>query len=191
MKALRDSSSVEDREANSRRAQKRKHRFRGFFTFLVVLSVAFMGGSYVASRYCTLLQVDGNNMENTLQAGDIVTSRKNAEIARGDIVALERDNAMMIRRVLAVAGDRVNIAADGKVYVNDQAIDEPYLLSEGTDGGDETYPMVIAEGQVFVAGDNRVISLDSRNSDVGTISVSEILGVVEYRVWPIDRIGQP
>jgi signal peptidase I len=190
MQAVRNGSGVEEREVVPRRINRRKKWFRGGFTFLVILAVAFMCGSYVSTHYYTLLQIYGNSMEDTLQAGDVVTCRKNAEVAQGDIVAFRRDDALMIRRVIAVAGDRISIPEDGKVYVNDNPIDEPYLLVNGTDGGDETYPMIVPEGQVFVAGDNRVVSIDSRNSDVGTISLTEIIGVAEIRVWPIHRIGQ-
>jgi signal peptidase I len=169
--------------------KRRGKRFRWLAILLLILAVAFMGGSYITSRYFTLLYVTSNGMENTLQAGDVVGCRNDAPVARGDIVAFERDSALMMKRVIAVAGDEVQITESGKVLVNGTEISEPYLYAAVTDAGDETYPLTVPDGEVFVAGDNRAMSLDSRNKAVGTISLREIIGVAALRIWPVYRIG--
>jgi signal peptidase I len=155
----------------------------------IILAVAFMCGSYLSSKYFVLISVSSNEMENTLLAGDTVGCERNAAAQRGDIVAFGIENVMMLKRVIAVGGDVVDISDTGKVLVNGSEIAETYLSSTYTDGGNVTYPLTVPGGEVFVAGDNRVVSTDSRNEAVGTIPVGQIVAVARMRVWPFYRIS--
>lgn len=132
--------------------------------------------------------VEGSSMHPTLESGDrlIVTklSYKFKQPQRGDIVVFKNpDNPRVnyIKRVIGVEGDTVEIR-DGKVYVNGQALVEPYI-AEPTMG---EYPRtVVPEGTIFVMGDNRNFSRDSRNSHVGFIPMQNIIGKAKIRIWPV------
>jgi len=130
--------------------------------------------------------VEGSSMHPTLESGDrlIVTklSYKFKQPQRGDIVVFKNpDNPRVnyIKRVIGVEGDTVEI---GNVYVNGKALIEPYI-AEPTMGD---YPRtVVPEGTIFVMGDNRNFSRDSRNSHVGFIPMQNIIGKAKIRIWPV------
>ncbi|HML47014.1 MAG TPA: signal peptidase I, partial [Clostridia bacterium] len=103
-------------------------------------------------------------------------------------IAFEREGALLIKRVIAMEGDQVSIGFEGKVSINGVEIEEGYLSSEGPGSGDVVYPVVVPAGRVFVMGDNRNVSVDSRNSSVGMLSVEEVIGCVKALVWPTERI---
>jgi signal peptidase I len=95
----------------------------------------------------------------------------------------------MLKRVIAVAGDQISITLDGTVYLNGVAINEEYLTIAASSGGDVSYALTIPEGKVFVIGDYRGDCIDRRDSVLGMVSSSEIVGTVEARVWPVERAG--
>ncbi len=155
----------------------------------ILLAVAFMCGSYLSTRYFTLITVGSNEMENTLLAGDVVGCERNAKAERGDIVAFKKENALMLKRVIAVGGDVVDISEAGKVLVNGNELNETYLSTNYTQNGTETYPLTVPQGEVFVAGDNRAVATDSRSKAVGTIPTEAIVAVARMKIWPLYRIG--
>jgi len=174
-------------EALRSRSRKKSHWLAAL---TLMLAIAFMCGSYVETRYFTLMYVSTNGMENTLQAGDIVGCLRSAQVTRGDIVTFQRGDALMLKRVVAVGGDVVDITQEGKLTVNGAETSETYLTTDYTDGGDTAYPLTVPEGEVFVVGDNRAVSVDSRNAAVGTVAVQEILTVAKIRIWPIFRFSR-
>jgi signal peptidase I len=92
--------------------------------------------------------------------------------------------------VIAGEGDWVDMDQDGTVYVNNEKLEEPYL-TDGTDYGDTniTFPYQVPEGKIFVMGDNRDVSIDSRNTAVGCVSDEQVVGRIVFRVWPFREIG--
>lgn len=126
--------------------------------------------------------VDGNSMCNTLQNGDIlVYSRLNRQAGRGDVVALSLPSGeYYVKRVCAVAGDTVDIR-DGELYVNGEKETAGYVLGPTlAESLSLTYPYVVEEGHVFVLGDNRPESVDSRY--FGAVNLSQITGVIKLRL---------
>ena len=132
----------------------------------------------------------------TLVRGDYLIinrmSYKFGEPKRGDIIVFESDlqqddgtNKDLVKRVIGVSGDTVKIK-DSKVYVNGKELNEPYIHNEVTEGDIDT---IVPENSVFVLGDNREISLDSRYEQVGFINESDILGKVFVRLYPFNKIG--
>ena len=124
-----------------------------------------------------------SNLFYTPEKGDIVViSRTNQHLADGE--SLEP----LIKRVIALEGDTVDLR-DGKVYVNDEKIDEPYLeeyqVTEPRGYSGIAFPAEVPEGCVFVLGDNRAVSKDSRSADVGMVDSHYILGKAVVRVWPL------
>lgn len=126
-----------------------------------------------------------------------------SEPKRGEVVVFHAlEDADYIKRVIAVGGDKVRVDGDD-VYVNEQIIDEPYLkeqleraqlsgllynVSLNFHSDDGTSSVLVPEGTVFVLGDNRPRSKDSRSADVGFVNVNEIVGRADAIFWPFDRI---
>jgi signal peptidase I len=136
--AIRYRPTLRELEAELKRIRRRKNRFRWLKILILLLATAFVGGSYITNTFWTLMNVSGSSMEGTLRAGDVVVCQLNTQFRRGDIVAFERDGVLMLKRVIAVAGDQISITLDGTVYLNGVAINEEYLTIAASSGG--TYP---------------------------------------------------
>ena len=83
----------------------------------------------------------------------------------------------------------MDITADGTVYVNNVAIDEPYLSDRAYGETNIEFPYQVPESRVFVMGDHRSVSIDSRNTAVGCVASEQIVGKIVFRVWPLELIG--
>lgn len=133
--------------------------------------------------------VNGDSMNPTLQSGDWLTvSAITDEVETGDIVVITQPNSLnepLIKRVIAKGGDTVNIDfIEGTVTVNGKILHEPYIAEKTEISGDYVYPLEIPEGFIFVMGDNRNNSLDSRFRTIGLIDERYVLGVAETRIYP-------
>lgn len=155
-------------------------------TMLVVAAVAVL----IANLWLPVLQVTGASMYPTLEEGQVLLANKGSSLDTGDIIAFYYNNKILVKRVIAVAGDWVYIAEDGTVYVNDIAIDEPYLTDKAFGNCNIEMPYQVPESQIFVMGDHRSVSLDSRNTTIGCISEEQILGKVYYCLWPVNSFGK-
>ncbi len=140
-----------------------------------------------------IVGVVGDSMNPTLQSGEwLATKAINTTINRGDIVIVTQPNDInepLVKRVIAVGGDTIDIDFNrGDVKVNGEILDEPYIKELTHRPGDFNGPVTIPEGYVFVMGDNRNDSLDSRFNSVGFIDERYILGVAEFRFYPFDSL---
>lgn len=134
--------------------------------------------------------VDGSSMVPTLHDGDWMAVRSIVtEVKRGDIVIITQPwdrNVPIVKRVIAVSGDVVNIDFNlHEVYVNGEKLNEPYINEPTALSYDMQFPLTVDEGKVFVMGDNRNDSLDSRSSRIGLIDERYIFGKAEVRLHPI------
>ena len=137
--------------------------------------------------------VQGDSMEPTLHDGDWLAVSALSSASRGDVVILTQPNSMdkpLVKRVIAMGGEEVNIDfVSHVVTVDGKVLDEPYIAAVTEESGDVQFPLVVPKGHVFVMGDNRNNSLDSRFSVVGCIDEEYILGVAKYRVFPFNGLN--
>ncbi|MBR6115516.1 MAG: signal peptidase I [Oscillospiraceae bacterium] len=156
------------------------------FTLITVSAIAVL----VAVLLMPVLQIYGSSMNPTLSEGEIVLSLKGSDFKTGDIMAFYYNNNILVKRVIAGAGDWVDIAEDGTVYVNNVALDEPYLIDKAYGETNIELPYQVPESRVFVMGDHRSVSIDSRNTAVGCVAEEQIVGKIVFRVWPLKLIGK-
>jgi len=155
------------------------------YTLITVAAVAVL----VAMLWLPVLQIYGTSMTPTLQEGEIVFSVKHSDFASGDIVAFYYNNKILVKRVIGGPGDWIDIDADGTVYVNETALDEPYLEEKALGDCNIELPYQVPEGKIFVMGDHRSTSVDSRNTAVGCVGREQIVGKIVFRIWPLNRMG--
>lgn len=155
------------------------------YTLITVAAIAVL----IATLILPVFQIYGKTMNPTLDNGDIVVSVKTSNLKQGDIVAFYYNNSVLVKRVIATQGDWVSIDEDGMVTVNDEVLEEPYLIEKALGDTDLEYPYQVPDGKIFVMGDNRATSIDSRNSTVGCVAQEQVVGKILFRVWPLERMG--
>ena len=160
--------------------------FNTIGTLVVVAAAAIL----VANLWLPILQVTGTSMSPTLQEGQVLMASKGHDYKTGDVIAFNYNNKILVKRVIAMPGDWVNISEDGTVYVNDIAIDEPYLKEKALGDCNIELPYQVPESKIFVMGDNRSVSLDSRNTAIGCISEEQVVGRITFAIWPLSKISK-
>lgn len=143
----------------------------------------------IAVLLLPVLRIYGQSMNSTLVSGELVVSIKGTSFKTGDIIAFYYNNNILVKRVIANSGDWVDIDLDGNVYVNQQKIDEPYLKEKAFGEPTIDFPYQVPDERVFVLGDNRAVSIDSRHASIGCVTSEQIVGKIVFRVWPLNRLG--
>lgn len=152
---------------------------------IVAAAIATLISAYVIS----ILSVSSSSMAPTLYSGDKVICLKSAGYETGDVIAFYYNNRLLIRRVIAKEGQWVDIKEDGCVYVDDIKLEEPYITKNSLGRCDIDCPYQVPSGRVFVMGDNRGATIDSRNSEMGCIETEQIVGRIVIRFWPLGEFG--
>ena len=152
---------------------------------IVVAALAIL----VAMLFLPVLRIYGQSMNSTLMSGELVVSVKNAHFKTGDVIAFYYNNNILIKRAIATSGQWVDIDLNGNVYVDGKLIDEPYLEEKSFGEPDIDFPYQVPDERIFVLGDNRAVSVDSRNTSVGCVTSEQVVGKIVFRVWPLSRIG--
>ena len=163
----------------------RKTLVSTFSSLLVVAAIAVL----ISMLFLPVLRVTGSSMTPTLQNDQMVICNKNANFESGDIIAFYYNNKILLKRVIATSGQWVNMDPDGTVYVNDEVLDEPYVRTKAFGECDIQLPYQVPDNRIFVMGDHRAASIDSRTRPVGCIAEEYIIGKVVFRIWPMDSFG--
>lgn len=184
-----DDLETEDIETELKRV-KNKRRFQStlmstIYSLVVVAAIAVL----VSMLFLPVLQIYGTSMTPTLSDGDIAIAVKGSEFETGDVLAFYYNNKILIKRVIAGPGDWVDITEEGDVIVNDVTLVEPYINDKAFGETNIKLPYQVPEGRFFVMGDHRSVSIDSRNTSVGSVAQEQIVGKVVLRVWPLNQIS--
>ena len=163
---------------------KGRTRFRRTITVLVFLFITIVAASAaVAVFLMPVIRMSGKSMEPTYHDGDILVLLKSGSYKSGQICCVKWQNKLLIRRVIGMSGDVINIDESGNVDVNGYRLDEPYAVNQSLGECDLTFPYEVPEGKLFVLGDHRDTSVDSRSDLVGCVDPEQILGRVLFRIW--------
>lgn len=176
-------------EAELQRERYKRRYWRVLRSTVYALIVTAAVSVLVATLWLPILRIVGSSMTPTLNDGEIVVSMKGGKFTAGDLVSFYVGNKILIKRVIALPGQWVNIDEDGNVYVDEHPLNEPYLQEKALGICDLDLPYQVPEGHCFVMGDHRSTSVDSRSSAVGPISDEQIVGRIVFCIWPLADFG--
>ncbi len=166
--------------------ERNKIRFRrvvknAIYALIIVAAVSVL----IATLIFPVLQISGTSMEPTLSNGEIVVLVKTAKLKRGDLCGFSYSNKILIKRVIGLPGDEIFIDEEGNVTVNGEELKEPYITEKGFGECDIEFPFTVPENEFFLMGDQRITSIDSRNTVIGCIEHEQIIGKLFLKIWPL------
>ena len=175
-------------EKERRQYRWKKAYFKALSGTVRVLTMVAAVAALIATLVLPVLQIEGTSMEPTLKNGDIVLLTKTSSFDRGDICGFAWNNKILIKRVIGIPGDWIEIDANGTVYRNGERMDEPYAEQIPFGECDLEFPFQVPQEQYFVLGDMRESSIDSRNTLVGCVEKEQVIGKIFFRIWPLARM---
>ena len=176
-------------EAELRREQKKNRIIRVLRKTANTLMLAAAVSVLVATLLTPVLRILGHSMTPTLTEGQFVVSVKGSSFQQGDLVSFYIGNNLLVKRVIALPGDWVDIKADGTVLINGVELEEPYISEKAFGLCDLELPYQVPESKYFRMGDDRDISKDSRSSVIGCVARDQIVGKIVLRIWPLVEFG--
>ena len=177
--------SIEQVQAELIRINHRSKFKRTMISTISVLIVVAAVAVLISTLILPVVQVSGNSMEPTLTDGDILVTVRSDKIGYGDICCVSWQNKLLLKRIIGMPGDIINIDSNGNVYVNNVLTDEPYINEKSPGVSDIDFPFLVPDNKFFILGDRRESSVDSRNSAIGCIGKDQIVGHVLFKVWPL------
>lgn len=163
-----------------------KRRWRLFRNTVASLIVATATAVLITTLYVPVLRISGNSMDPTFKSGDIVVCVKASDFQAGDLCAFYWQNRLLLKRVIGMPGDSIVIDDQGAVSINGEQLEEPYVSQMSLGKCDLDFPYQVPSGSLFVLGDNRSLSSDSRCSQIGCVETNQIVGRVLFRIWPLN-----
>lgn len=181
--------SVSQMERELHREKYNKQYWRVLRSTIYILVIVAAVAVLVATLWLPVLQIYGDSMTPSLEEKDIVLSVKSQNYEQGDIIAFYYNNKILVKRVIAGSGQWVDIELDGTVFVDNEKLDEPYVSGKAIGDCNLALPYQVPESRIFVMGDHRSVSIDSRNTAVGCIADEQIVGKIVFQIWPINELG--
>ncbi len=172
------------------RIRYKRRYVRTLFSTIGALIAAAAATVLLSVLVFPVLRVTGKSMAPTLSEDQIIMCSKSSKADRGDVIAFYHNKKILIKRVIGLSGDVINIKEDGKVYVNGSPSDEPYAFLSAEGECDINLPYTVPTGRYFVMGDDRALSVDSRSSAVGCIAEENVIGRVTLRILPLSDAGR-
>ena len=176
-------------EAELKRLRYRHNFIKSVWSTVSSLIVVAAIAVIISTMLLPVLRVTGASMNPTLQNDEVLLCNKLSDIKQGDIIAFYYNNKVLIKRVIGLPGDTIDIAEDGTIYRNGEALEETYVSELALGEKDVETPITVPESRYFVCGDHRSISIDSRSTSVGCIAEENIIGKIFLRVYPFGRFG--
>ncbi len=180
------SGQIEKAIAKEQYSRKYKKVLKSTLSSLIVVAAIAV---LIATLALPVLQIQGSSMEPTLNDEEIVVLIKTPNLKRGQLCCFSYQNKLLIKRIIGIPGDTIHINEKGYVYVNDELLDEPYIIDRALGECDIEFPFHVTENHYFILGDHRSTSIDSRSSVVGLVSSEQIVGKIFFRIWPFDKMG--
>ncbi len=168
-----------------KREENRRRQYRSIRNALAVLVVSAAAAILIATLVMPVFRIYGSSMTPTLTEGNLVIATKSTSYEAGDLIAFYFNNKILVKRVIATEGQWVNIDKDGDVYIDNVLLEEPYITEKSLGECDIELPYQVPEGRIFVMGDHRDVSIDSRSASVGCVSDEQIAGKIHFRIWPL------
>ncbi len=186
---IKDIPTAQQMLAETRRLRYKKNFKRTITNTISSLIVVAAMAVLISMLFLPVLRVTGSSMTPTMHNDELLICSKRSDFSRGDIVAFYYNNKILLKRVIGTAGDIIDIKEDGTVYVNGEMLDEPYVSELALGECDIELPYQVPDNRIFVMGDHRAVSVDSRSTTVGCIADEYIIGRVFFRIWPFESIG--
>lgn len=158
--------------------------YNTFSSLIVVAAIAVL----LSMILLPVLRVTGESMTPTLNNDELVVCHRQGKPRRGEIIAFYHNNKILLKRVIGVSGDLVDVKNDGTVYVNGDKLDEPYIDSASLGNCDIEMPYQVPENRFFVMGDHRSVSIDSRTKEIGCVAEEMVVGKVLFVIYPFSSI---
>ncbi|MGN0632310.1 MAG: signal peptidase I [Oscillospiraceae bacterium] len=186
---VRELPSAEQLDSELKRVRGRSTFLKLLYNTAASLVVVAALAVLLSMLVLPVLRVTGTSMTPTLQNGDLVVAKRKSEFKKGDIIAFYYNNRILLKRVIGTSGDIIDIKEDGTVYVNGEKLDEPYIDEKALGECDIKLPYQVPDERIFVMGDHRATSIDSRTKQIGCIAEESVVGRVVFRVSPVKKIG--
>ena len=185
----RDIPTADQFYAEMKRVRYKKNFRKTIIATINSLIVVAAVSVLVSLLFLPVLRVTGTSMTPTLYNDELVICNKRSNYEQGDMIAFYFNNKILLKRVIGLPGDWIEITEDGTVFVNGEELEEPYIDEKALGECDIEFPYQVPESRIFVMGDHRATSVDSRTSMVGCIADEYIVGRLIFRVWPFEEIG--